>query len=697
MGIFQDFVEGFAYGQGYSPEDSIAERKLSATERADLISGISQMRLALARAYRQQNDSAIQLLSEQMDVYNTNRKLSGDILRTILNNEGKVDVANVQAQAANLRNIRDNKTRAISNVYSAGQRLFLDVVGRYIDPTKQLSPGDRAQTIWRVLAEMPPSPALAIAMRQAQAEYGDPTGAAAQKLNNAEGALANIQAEIDALTKVVEDADAGRIPSPADAVAILEILKAPQSLPTYEEAKLTVGAPEGISGIEGQIAEFERQLADTRSGRYAGPTNEELQALAGNPSYRKWAEARGFALGDVRDSGVYVPGRGDLAAFLAAKFEKQGKTFFTGAGKLGDTEQVEVVPQGFTSTPVVPPEDVQVDEDTVVFTDEEGNIKILTPSMDFVRDFDPEKDSADIKAAAAKLKPEQPEVVARTLEGRAIPPAYGDNINQTKRLAVREGNTTFEVVLKKNPEGMWVEAERIERPRYNFMTLPDMPGTSDAAQRRKEKRDVLREERKAAREAKAEQQVINREETKAEREAKAAAEKKARAEREVLSGPGFNAGSGPKPKPNDVDQRGKPPGANPPDKRGVPPIPDFEEDAAPPEPPGSQGGGSKGEGPGAEAPESKPPEPPVADRSPEDQALDQAMSKMAQGSGGPSGFTHEDARKQQQLAIQQADRALELSNAPSPEPEPVQVAETSRQRLLRKYGKSVGAATSMTG
>lgn len=676
MGIFQDFVEGFAYGQGYSPEDSIAERKLSATERADLISGISQMRLALARAYRQQNDSAIQLLSEQMDVYNANRKLSGDILRTILNNEGKVDVANVQAQAANLRNIRDNKTRAISNVYAAGQRLFLDVVGRYIDPTKQLSPGDRAQTIWRVLAEMPPTPALAIAMQQAAAEYGDPTGAAAQKQSNAEGALANIQAEIDALTKVVEDADAGRIPSPADAVAILEILKAPQSLPTYEEAKLTVGAPEGISGIEGQISEFEQQLADTRQGRYAGPSNEELQALAGNPSYRKWAEARGFTLGDVRDSGVYVPGRGDLAAFLAAQFEKQGKTFFTGAHKLGDTESIEVVPQGFVSTPVVPPEDVQVDEDTVVFTDEEGNIKILTPSMDFVRDFDPEKDSADIKAAVAQLKPEQPEVVTRTLEGRAIPPAYGDNINTTKRLAVREGNTTFEVVLKKNPEGMWVEAERIERPRYNFLTLPVAPGVSSQKERRREERAVVQAEKAAALAADQEQAVIAQEEKKAEREAVAAEKEKARAEREVLSGPAIP----PAPVSTPADERGKPAGALPPQKRDVPPI------LAPDEP--------------------NPPEqvvdvsaefaaPAPVDRSPEDQALDRKMSRMASGPGGPSGYTEADALRQQQLAIQQADRALALSQSPAT-PEPVKAPESARQRLLRKYGKSVGATVSTT-
>jgi len=676
MGVFSDFVSGFAIGSGYSPEGSTTEdRKLSAAERADLISGISQMRLALARAYRQQNDSAIQLLSEQMDTYNSNRKLSGEILRTVLTNEGKVDVARLQAQAANIRNLRDNRVKALTTINSAGDRMYQSIVLKYLDPTLQLSPSDRSATIWAVLKSMPPSPETSVAMSLAQQDpsVGPPPGDAAGAVGRAQAAYDLVRAQVDALDSTAGKLDAGGTPTPAESVAILEILRAPQALPTYAEAKTTVGDPEGISGIEGQIASFERQLADTRGGADYRPTNEELQALAANPSYRKWAEARGFRLGDVRDSGVYVQGRGDLGAFLAARLEKQGKTLFTGAGKLGDAEQVEVFPAVQTpSTPVEPPpEEILVDDDTVVFVDEEGTVKILTPSMDFIRELDPEKDSADIKAAAAKLKPEAPEPLPNiTLEGRAIPPAYGDNINTTKRLAVRDGNMTFEVVLKKNDAGQWVESERIERPRYNFLQLPVAPGVSSEKERKKEQRSVVQAERSAAKAADQEQAVIQREEKKAEQEAVAAEKEAARAEKEVLYGPGVIA-----PAPTPVDERGKPEGALPPQKRDVPPILTEEESA-----------------PVIDvSTEFAAPASPV-DRSPEDQALDRKIERMASGPGGVSGFTPADAERQQQLAIQQADRALALSTStdmPKAEPAP---QETSRQRLMRKYGKSVGAA-----
>lgn len=677
MGALSEFARGYL-GVTEDNKGEIVDRKLSSEERKVLLSYLSQLDQAIARAQRQYDESAIELLQERAKIYNSDRKLVNQILTTSMNNQGKLQVEQLKAQAADVRNLRDNRVKALTTINNRGMNMYERIVAQYLDPTVVSSAVDRANVVWSVLAEMPATAATYVAMRQAQDAFGSPPVKASAKFAAAESAYKQSKKEADNLTQYSLKLDEGQSLTPTELKNFALILQQPANIsaPTLADARLELGAGPDVTDLKEQKKDIKAQLdmlqREAGSSGIRNPTIEELGLFADSPQYRAWAEARGFRLGERRDNGSYVPGRGDMAAYWAAQAERQGKTMFSRANKLGGEVEIQLGGQSeAVKEPVTLPDMVDVSDTIMLVKDKDTNetvlVNLLTEEQNVVLDAEGKptafyaqfEATPGVKEAVAKMTPppvdETIPATIGTIKGKEIPPAWGDDPAKTKRVAVRDGNTTYEVVLKRNEAGQWEERERKEAPRFNFAVLPDI--RLPEFQPRK---DTVVAEVKVPKPVKEELPAP------------------------VVAQPMKAAPLGEKPMPDEVvapDQRGKPSGALPPVKaaRQVPPILTEEEIV--------------NETPMFDAENIKPnPIEEAISVDTEGAALDRKVAKMQSGEEGVSGFTPEDAAKQQQLAIQQAKDAVAMTRTPvKPTVAPSETPEQRRLRILKQFGGTIGS------
>ena len=329
---------------------------------------LRQLYAAIDDAYQSGDTAALRVYQAQMDAYTDLAAQRGRLMQTLIQNEGRMSVAQMQAAAADIRNIRDNYARMLAGnearARAAMSRIEAGIAARDPALARDQAPAYRAAVVAAQAASLDPKdPASWLVYQDYQRRFPAETAAAfpAAWVSEAQAANASQQAQLASLNNAASGAAGGRLDTTGliRTLQQLDTLSGPQ--PTMESARAQTLSPERqarIAQLEQQVGALEEQVggvakAGTTAPGVGGLTQAEAEGMLTDPRFRAWAESRGYKLGEVRDTG-YVMGPQDIAALRAASREAStGRPALLRGGALpGD----EVAFQAATTRPADAPQ-----------------------------------------------------------------------------------------------------------------------------------------------------------------------------------------------------------------------------------------------------------------------------------------------------------------------------------------------------
>jgi len=504
---------------------------------------LAEMYDALNRYYQGVDTAALELVEQQFKADQEAIRLYGRLKAEAIGADGRVDVARINARAADIRNMRETQARLLA-VYGSRGRSLWDSISRGAAQFTTDSQAQRTYLEQQVALADPNDPASHV-LYEIAATKG--ITVPADNRSKAQTAYTAYERELQGLDTILMATRTGV--SPQSVVAAIDVLTQSASEreagkdARFQEARSAVlGADERGAALKKKIEELESSI-DTlvsptsqakREWRLNGLTRDEAVDILEDPDFRQWAEARGLRLGETSDRG-YIFSRGDVVALRAASRERRGLPVLH-SGKPAATETTFQVARPADRMLAADQFSIEWDAETgkpkgkgyaiardgaiieINFAAEAGQPALRTigqPSESGEIAWSSPKDRAAYEAAIENAPPgefslgNKPLDLGRigdsdvrssvtldtlqravptqeqeygTIRGRVLPPNINDDPAKTRRiLSINpDTNAQEEVVLKKDENGNWTVAQRTPVNVYGVQRKPKREARPDA-------------------------------------------------------------------------------------------------------------------------------------------------------------------------------------------------------------------------
>lgn len=304
---------------------------------------------ALEEQKRDINSQAVDLYEADMRAYTSAQQAKARLLQSISEGRDKLTQEQIRQMGANARTLMETQGRLLATYGSRGRSKY-ESVARAVygaDPIRgdNDQPGYRTAVLLKLADLDPNDPATKLAIEAALESFGmseaNLPNSTRRTYAAASASYAKAVKAQEDMKSLVDSADAGTLTA-EEAQARMSSL--PDFAPPSFTAKRTeVEGQTDVSELQAKIAALEGdiQSSETTTGKIGNVSRDEALAILQNPSFRAWAESRGFKLGEVRDGG-YVPRVGDYAALSAAARELAGGPVFR-KGREGASASYQVV------------------------------------------------------------------------------------------------------------------------------------------------------------------------------------------------------------------------------------------------------------------------------------------------------------------------------------------------------------------
>ena len=326
---------------------------LSDEEAAALLDDKYRMLTSLYDSLEEQkrdvNSHAVDLYESDMRAYTEAQKAKARLLQSIMEGENRLTQEQIKQAGANARTLMETQARLLATYGSRGRAKY-ESVARAVygaDPIRgdNDQPGYRTAVLLKLADLDPTDPATKLAIEAAMAAYGMSESNLPNSTRRTYSAASASYAE--AIKAQQDMAALARAASTGELTA--EEVRAkvdalPDMVPPSLSAKTAeVAGNTDLDAIKAKIAEVEASIASVENpeATVGGMPAIAAYAIMQDPSFRAWAESRGFKLGEERDIG-YVPRMGDYAAMAAAARELAGGPVLR-KGKEGGTVMYQVV------------------------------------------------------------------------------------------------------------------------------------------------------------------------------------------------------------------------------------------------------------------------------------------------------------------------------------------------------------------